>query len=142
MELEEWRGSPVGITAHAVIRWLERGEGIELGPLRRLTSALFDTKRSRDKALLRVIETGYGLSLDPIRARIRRAFDEGEVIERPNKSDIVLPSGHGLAIARNADGGLVVLTVLAPGMLLKPASPVDGQAVMSDGSSEGQGDLT
>jgi hypothetical protein len=143
VELEPWRGRPVGISAHAIIRWLERVGGVELGPMRRVAAALFVAKKASDKATLRLIETGFGLSLDPIRRRIREAFDEGVVIERPNKADIVLPSGHALAIVRNPDGGHVVLTVLSPGMLLHPAaSPVDSGRVLDDGVPEGQGDLT
>jgi hypothetical protein len=142
MEIEPWRGHPVAISAHAVIRWLERIEGVELGPLRRLAGALFQSKKASDKAMLRVIETGFGLSLDPIRLRIRRAFDEGEPINRPNKSDIVLPGGYALGVVKNPDGTLVVLTVLEPGMLLRPASTAGtGEVGMGD-VPEGQGDPT
>lgn len=101
--------------------------------MRRVAAALFVSKKASDKATLRLIEVGFGLSLDPIRLSIRRSFDEGHVIERPNKCDIVLPSGHAFGIVKNPGGDVVVLTVLAPGMLLKPAEPmVDGTGWIGD----------
>lgn len=141
MEIEPWRGMPVAISAHAILRWLERVEGVDLGPVRRLSAALSGARRASDRSVLRMIERGFGISLDPIRLRIREAFDEGEPIERPNKSDIVLSSGHTLAIVRNPDGALVVLTVLEPGMLVWPAAAAKKEDDVGD-VPEGQEDTS
>lgn len=66
------------ISNHAVVRWLERVEGIDLGAIRAALQR--QLKRAAvDSEILRAVEAETGLSADAVRAQFPRAVLEQAV---------------------------------------------------------------
>lgn len=128
---EPWRDRQIGISAHAIVRWLERVCGVDVAPLRRIASSLVGPGAGRpsDKAVVRLLEKGLLVDLDPIRREIRQAIEDGETRESRGHLDVLMASGHAVVVQKDHAEGWTVTTVLTPAMApgrRPPPAPAEG----------------
>jgi len=121
----EYAGRTTLISGHAVIRWMERVEGRDLQPIRRLVESVLPIGRPGDKMLVQMIEKGFGVNLDPYREAIRKAVREGRGIERGQGFDVVTGTGHVICLRKDHGPGYNVATVLTEEMWTEERSAPD-----------------
>lgn len=112
----EYAGRMALVSAHAVIRWMERVEGRDLGPIRRMVEAVLPIGRPGDKMIVQMIEKGLGVNLDPYREAIRQAVREGTAVEKGQGFDILTGTGFVVCIRKDHGPGYNVATVLTEQM--------------------------
>lgn len=133
-----WRERPLKVSPHAVLRWIERVENVDIEMIRRLADAAITKGRSHDRTIVRMIEQGLGVDLDRVRSRIFEAIGSGRLIERRTGFNVEMQSGHLVCVVRDHAGDWGVATVLSPDMGTGRRIPVDGQG-RPLGASPGMG---
>lgn len=112
----EYAGRMTLISAHSVIRWMERVEGRDLGTIRRMVESVLPIGRPGDKMIVQMIEKGLGVNLDPYREAIRQAVREGTAVEKGQGFDILTGTGFVICIRKDHGPGYNVATVLTEQM--------------------------
>ena len=111
-----WRGRPLSVSPHAVLRWMERVEGLEFGILRRLAASTTLGSTGTDKMVVRMMELGLGMDLDVIRGRIVESLHSGTYVDRRTNFNVVTETGHLICVVRDHKADWSVATVLSPDM--------------------------
>lgn len=95
------------ISAHALVRWLERVEGIDIPSVKREMRGM-GLDANADGEILRFLQSSRGISLDAAQGRVSEALRQGK--RSDDARYVFLPSAV-LAVR-----GAAVLTVLTPEM--------------------------
>lgn len=140
----EYAGRMTLISAHSIIRWMERVEGRDLGTIRRMVESVLPIGKPGDKMIVQMIEKGLGVSLDPYREAIRQAVREGEAVEKGQGFDIMTGTGFVVCVRKDHGPGYNVATVLTEQMWTDERSRpwpgrTDDQVSPEDEADGGQG---
>lgn len=123
--------STIGITAHCIVRWLERVHGLDLTTVRREIDAQPGSAKQPEKRMVALLEQ-QGIDFDPIRASILRDIGSGSATivtmarRRTGRARMVrdwlvtTDVGHAYVVSTDDGGRSYAPTVLDAEMSKKP----------------------